>query len=286
MKNVILLFLILGLPYFGKAESCDLPPVAIEFLQAKYVFYGTTGNKTFNKDSTQYLLDVTVKHHLKKTALSPSRLTFVFSTEVSPEFAHLPFFKRGYTSGVSFVIFAHQSTSGLIFFENCSNTESASSFYNIRKELLYELERGNEVELDSIVFSGLTVGNLTSSMTYPVPIGSLDSVLAPMKNFIFKDYQKDHYEPFVLYINELGELEKIIAIRNSKYMSFLYHDIIISTYAPLPNIPTLLQEEVIKALARYRHWKPATFLGKPVKYQAYFQVFLEKDYKVKPSIVH
>ncbi|WP_181306313.1 hypothetical protein [Rufibacter sp. XAAS-G3-1] len=284
MKRTFAFLLLWATSIVCKAESCDPPPVAIEFMQADYVFYGTTGKMTLNKDSSFYKIEVNVYHHFKRTPTQPKSLTFTFPTEVIPEFKHIPASKRSHRPNVSLLIFAHQTPTGLQFSESCSNTEYFPAFQAIRKDLLHKLETGNDVELDSVVFHSRTTWYFSSQMKKPIPKGNLDSLLSPSKENAYGVYGKGYYENFILHISETGALEKVVSVKNVRHTVKRYYDIYWSVFPPLPTIPTPLQHDVMKALYRYKQWIPATFMGKPVKYQAIFQVYFDKENKIQPSI--
>ncbi len=271
MKKILCVFLISIYSLESKSDICDSPPVAIEFLLAEYVFFGVISDKTYNQDSAYYNLEVEVLHHFKDTKKRPK--TVKIKTKNS-----LPAYKS------HFLIFAHQTLDGLVFYTRGSNSNQFQSLNDIPEHLLKILEAGNSIEADSILFDSHTLRNCIFHMKRPSPNDNRDSLIISLEKKTYKHYKKRTYEPFLLTINKSGELEKVIAIRNERYTFRRYYDIILSVFQPLPVIPNALQHDVIEILYRYKTWSPAIFNNQPVKYQVYFEVHFDKNLILKASI--
>lgn len=286
MKYALITFLLL--PLYSFACSCDPPPVALEFLESKYVVWGSVINKEYAADSLTYAVTLKIDNHFKVNKEKPKKLTFTQRAEGR--------YTGNYTScdfsvneGESWLVYAYEYKGELTFSYFCSNSKPYSSFENIRKEELEILNLGDSIDLDKIIFERTAIGNIAYSEEYqkPEPKVPLDTLLAQVDSKLYSGLDDSHFENFIINIDTKGKIRIVAVHRKQKNFEIKrVYDVMYPAYTSIDSLNSNLQNEIIKTIKKGKMWKQAEFMGKKVNSQVQLQVYFKKNKKPYASPVY
>ena len=286
MKYALITFLLL--PLYSLACSCDPPPVALEFLQSKYVIWGSVIEKEYAADSLTYAVTLRIDKHFKTNKAKPEKLTFTQNAEGR--------YTGNYTScdfsvneGESWLVYAYEYKGELTFGYFCSNSKPYSSFESIRKEELEILNLGNGIDLNKIIFERTAIRNIAYSEEYqkPKPKIPLDTLLAQVDSELYSGLDDSHFENFIINIDTKGKISIVAVHRRQKNFEIKrVYDIMYPAYTSIDSLNTKLQNEIIDAIKKGKVWEPASFMGSKVNSQVHLQVYFKKNKKPYTSSIY
>lgn len=282
MKQLLLALLLF--PFYTIACSCDPPPVALEFLRAKYIFWGSVIEKEYAADSLTYTATFKVDKSFKENKENSQILTFTMAAEGE--------FTGSYSScdfnvnkGENWLIYAYDYKGKLTFSYYCSNSKPYRSFTDVRKEELEIIEAGDRIDVNKIIFES-TASRLWSMKEYeaPEPKIPFDSLLAQLDSKYYSGLGKADFENFIINVDTKGKLTVVAVHRKHKNWEIKrIYGVSYSVYTSLDSLNTTLQNEMIRKIKKSKTWKPATFMGRAVNSQVHLQVYFEKDKKPQAS---
>lgn len=285
MKYLILIFLLF--PLCCLACTCDPPPVALEFLKSKYVFYGSVIDKKYAADSLTYTVTLKIDKHFKENKESLKTLTFTEPAEGS--------ITGTYTScdysvnvGENWLVYAYDYKGKLAFSYNCSNSKPYNSFNDIRQYERKIIETGNNINLNKIVFERM-IGQLESLQEYksPMPKVPLDSLLARVNSKYYDSIDESHFENFIIAVDPTGKITVTVVHRSRKNFEIKrVYDVCYPAYTSIDSLNTALQNAIAQEIKRAEYWEPATFMGKMVNSQVHVQVYFRKNKKPFASPIY
>lgn len=286
MKYALITFLLL--PLYSLACSCDPPPVALEFLQSKYVIWGSVIEKEYAPDSLSYAVTLKIDKHFKVNKEKPQKLTFTQNAEGrhTGNYTSCDF---SVNEGENWLVYAYEYQGELTFSYFCSNSKPYSSFDNIRKEELEILNLGNSIDLNKIVFERTAIGNIAYAKEYqkPEPKVPLDTLLAQVDSELYSGLDDSHFENFIISIDTKGKISVVAVHRRQKNFEIKrVYDVMYPAYTSIDSLNTKLQNEIIRTLGKGKRWQPAEFMGKKVNSQVHLQVYFRKDKKPYSSQIN
>ncbi|MEJ8757392.1 hypothetical protein WG947_10315 [Pontibacter sp. H259] len=130
MKKLLLLLLLL--PSYTFACDCDPPSVALEFVHAKYVFWGTVVEKEYARDSLTYTVTFTIDRHFKKNKDKPKTLKFTEKSEGKIT-GHYTSCDYSVNKGEKWLVYANNYKDALVFDDICSNSNRYGQLSDVKK---------------------------------------------------------------------------------------------------------------------------------------------------------
>ena len=276
MKHLLLVFFLL--PLYASACMCDPPPVALEFLKSKYIFYGTVIDKQYSADSLTYTVTFKIDKHFKKNKKNPETLSFKLTAEGE--------FTGQYTScdfhvdkGENWLVYANQYNGELTFSFYCSNSSPYSSLDDVSQEKLEILENGHKIDLNKIIFTIFASRVLRlEDYSPPKPTLSLDTLLARIDKKHYENIDESHFENFVINVDSKGKVKITAVHRKLKHFEMKkVYDVIYPEYTSLDSLNTELQNAIIREMKKGKNWEPATFLGNKVNSQVLLNVYFRNN---------
>jgi len=286
MKRFLLLFLLFPLHSF--ACSCDQLPVALEFLTAKYVFWGSVIGKEYAKDFRTYTVTLRVNKHFKENKQNPQVLTFTEEAEGSIT-GHYTSCDFSVNKGENWLVYAYDYNGKLTFSYYCSNSKPYGTLADVRKQELEILEAGNKINVHRIVFERNS-SNVGYSKEYqrPEPKVPLDTLLAQLDSKDYESLDDSHFENFIISINSKGKITKVLVLRRrtKNWEIKEVYGVVYAEYTPVDSLNTELQNEIIREIKKGKSWQPATFMGRKVNSQIYIQVYFKRNRKPYASDIY
>ncbi|ALI98658.1 hypothetical protein [Rufibacter tibetensis] len=265
MKLLTLIFLLLHFQTF--ACDCEPPPVALDFLRSKYVFFGSITEKNIAEDSLTYTVTFRIDKHYKKNGSDPKFLDFT-----------LPLKSQFSTCGSNankdgkWLVYAYERGAEISFYTYCSNSKRYRALENIDEQELSLLEQGNEIDINEIIFERALIKSAYEEFEGAEPKTQASSLLMQVKPKYYKGLAKTHLERAIIYINKDGEITNIVIPDKSlKYESEMKYDFIHLKYKPADTL-TKLQKGIVKVLKQGEPWKPARYNGKTVNSRVFVRI--------------
>ncbi|SIT93752.1 hypothetical protein [Pontibacter indicus] len=282
MIRLLLIFIFLA-PFSAFSCDADPPPVALEFLKAKHVFFGQATSKVYAKDSLTYTVSFTVEQHFKEGGSLPETLAFTLPAEgeITGSYSSCDF---GVLLGRKWLIYAYTYNGILTFSYYGSNSKPTESLDAIPKQELEILNSGHEIDYRNIIFDESLLKSPTA-VTYvgPSPKIQLHSLLTHIDNTKYRQTSRLTFENFIAGIDSSGNImELFIPDRRAKHVFQAVYDVQATVWTPLKELSSL-QFDLLQALKASGQWKPARFMGKSVNSQVFFQVYIDEQGKVTTS---
>lgn len=268
----LLLIILLLLPFHVFACDCNPPPVALDFLRSEYVFLGRVIEKKVAEDSLTYTVTFRIDRHYKANERDPKLLDFTLPLES-------PYSTCGFNvnKNENWLVYAYKRQNGLSFYSYCTNSKPYRALEDIDKQELSLLERGDEIDINEIVFQRSFIESAYADFKATVPITPLNSLLHQIKPKVYKNLDKAHLERAIIDIDKDGNITNIVIPEKPlKYESEKKYDIHYLKYIPAAT-PTRLQKEIVKVLKQGKPWIPAGFNGRNVNSRVYARITFDTD---------
>ncbi|MBF8962583.1 hypothetical protein I0P70_04935 [Pontibacter sp. FD36] len=279
MIRLLLIFIFLA-PFTTFACDADPPPVALEFLKAKYVFWGQATSKVYAKDSLTYNVSFTIAKHFKQETSLPVTLSYTFNSggEITGRYSSCDY---GVALGQNWLIYTYEHDGVLTFGHHGSNSKPVKSLEAIPEQELEILQSGHAIDYRNILFDGSALRAIrTIGYIGPSPKMQLASLLAHIDSKKYGLAGRFSFENFIARIDSLGNITQLfIPDRQAKLEHHQMYDVQAFTWSPLED-RNALQNDLLQALKASRQWEPARFMGKAVNSQIHFQVHIDDKGKI------
>lgn len=284
MIRLLLIFIFLA-PFSAFSCDADPPPVALEYLKAKHVFWGQATSKVYAEDSLTYTVTFTIAKHFKQGKSLPKVLAYAFTSggEITGRYSSCDY---GVELGQKWLVYTYEHDGRLTFGYFGSNSKPVEFLDAIPKQEFDILQMGHSIDYRQIIFDGSALRNPTYiEYTGPLPKVKLDSLLSQIDFKKYKLTEEFHFENFIARVDSLGNItELFIPDRGAIPKQQNMYDTYSFRWPPLKELNTL-ENKLLDTLRTSKQWEPARFMGKAVNSQINFQVWLDEDKKFRTSTI-
>lgn len=270
MKKLLIAFLLF--PMYSFACSCEVPPVAIDFLRSDYVFLGSVIEKKYVKDSSTYTVTFKVQKHFKKSAANPQtvKISVASEGEITGLYSSCDYRVQ---KGEKWLVYAVKNKGQFTLNYFCSNSKRYNHLHDLDNQEMNLLEAGNEIDLNQITFRKSSIGSAYTNYNGPKPKISLDRLLAQLKYDDYPGIESDHVERLIIGLDTAGRVNhiKVLPEKAIEYTTGKIYDIRFLKYKGV-EVLSPLQKNLVRFIEQDTEWMPATFMGKPVNSELFLQL--------------